>query len=108
MVSIASSMPSPARTAETPVTLAVPGADLCLDFANTRYWRGSPQPTAQRATPADFLCLGGGARDAGVFSARVAGARGSPPGAPPHRRAGLEGQSAAGDFDVRPSPCVAR
>ena len=48
-------MPSPARTAETPVTLAVPGADLCLDFANTRYWRGSPEPTEQLATPADFL-----------------------------------------------------
>jgi len=47
-------MPSPARTAETPVTLAVPGADLCLDFANTRYWRGSPEPTEQLATPADF------------------------------------------------------
>jgi predicted RNA-binding Zn ribbon-like protein len=28
--------------------------DLCIDFANTRFWRGSPSPTERLATPADL------------------------------------------------------
>ncbi len=28
--------------------------DLCLDFANTRYWRGQTQPTETLNAPADF------------------------------------------------------
>jgi predicted RNA-binding Zn ribbon-like protein len=29
------------RTGKTPSTIVVPRRDLCIDFANTRYWRGS-------------------------------------------------------------------
>ena len=29
--------------------------DLCLDFANTRYWRGSAEPTEELNGPADLL-----------------------------------------------------
>jgi predicted RNA-binding Zn ribbon-like protein len=29
-------------------------ADLCLDFANTRYWRGQSAPTETLSTPADL------------------------------------------------------
>jgi len=28
--------------------------DLCLDFANTRYWRGQDTPTETLNTPADL------------------------------------------------------
>jgi predicted RNA-binding Zn ribbon-like protein len=28
--------------------------DLCLDFANTRYWRGQTQPTETLNAPADL------------------------------------------------------
>jgi predicted RNA-binding Zn ribbon-like protein len=28
--------------------------DLCLEFANTRYWRGQPNPTETLNTPADL------------------------------------------------------
>lgn len=35
--------------------LAAPPLDLCLGFANTRYWRGSPAPTEELAAPADLL-----------------------------------------------------
>ena len=29
-------------------------ADLCLDFVNTRYWRGQAEPTETLNTPEDF------------------------------------------------------
>jgi predicted RNA-binding Zn ribbon-like protein len=32
-----------------------PAEGLCLDFANTRYWRGSPEPTEDLQSPADLL-----------------------------------------------------
>ncbi len=32
-----------------------PDADLCLSFANTRYWRGGPAPTEDLRTPDDLL-----------------------------------------------------
>jgi predicted RNA-binding Zn ribbon-like protein len=28
--------------------------DLCVDFANTRFWRGTPSPTERLATPEDL------------------------------------------------------
>lgn len=43
------SRPSP------PLVLDVPAADLCLTFANTRYWRGSPSPSEELNAPADLL-----------------------------------------------------
>ena len=30
-------------------------ADLCLNFANTRYWRGSETPTEELSAPDDLL-----------------------------------------------------
>ncbi len=38
-------MPNPDKHAGHPVALAPPAEDLCLAFANTRYWRGRPEPT---------------------------------------------------------------
>jgi predicted RNA-binding Zn ribbon-like protein len=35
--------------------IAAPPGELCLDFANTRYWRGSMQPTEQLGSVADLL-----------------------------------------------------
>jgi predicted RNA-binding Zn ribbon-like protein len=35
--------------------IAAPGEELCLDFANTRYWRGSMQPTEELGSTADLL-----------------------------------------------------
>jgi len=35
-----------------PITLRTapaPAPSLCLDFVNTRYWRGTPQPSEQLA-----------------------------------------------------------
>ncbi|MCW5745651.1 MAG: ABATE domain-containing protein [Alphaproteobacteria bacterium] len=37
-----------------PVLLPVRG-DLCLDYANTRYWRGTEPPTEALGTPAELL-----------------------------------------------------
>ena len=38
-----------------PAVLDVPAADLCLAFANTRYWRGSAAPTEDLKAPSDLL-----------------------------------------------------
>lgn len=35
--------------------LAAPADSLCLDFANTRYWRGTDAPTEELPTPAALL-----------------------------------------------------
>jgi predicted RNA-binding Zn ribbon-like protein len=35
--------------------IPAPDADLCLNFANTRCWRGSPTPTEDLRTPDDLL-----------------------------------------------------
>src|SRR5579863_8824434 len=35
--------------------IPAPDADLCLSFANTRYFRGSGTPTEQLNTPDDLL-----------------------------------------------------
>jgi predicted RNA-binding Zn ribbon-like protein len=37
--------------------------DLCVDFANTRFWRGSPSPTERLVTPED---LGAWCREVGL------------------------------------------
>lgn len=37
------------------VRIAAPPDDLCLRFANTRYWRGSAEPTEDLRQPADLL-----------------------------------------------------
>jgi predicted RNA-binding Zn ribbon-like protein len=37
------------------VTIPAPDAELCLSFANTRYWRGSVAPTDELLAPADLL-----------------------------------------------------
>jgi len=39
------SMPSPASAFLTYKLVPAPAEDTCLGFINTRYWRGSPQPT---------------------------------------------------------------
>lgn len=48
-------------------------ADLCLDFVNTRYWRGQAEPTETLNTPEDFA----------GWMANLGGPR---PGRPPVRR----------------------
>lgn len=35
--------------------IPAPEADVCLAFANTRYWRGTPEPTEELRTPDDLL-----------------------------------------------------
>jgi len=62
-------MRTPAEILGTPVSIAVPGSDLCLDFANTRYWRGSPTPTEQLARPSDLLAWCGSAGGLPAFVA---------------------------------------
>lgn len=36
------------------VLVPAPAEDLCLSFANTRFWRGSEQPTEQLSGPGDL------------------------------------------------------
>ncbi len=38
-----------------PATIRLPADDLCLAFANTRYWRGRAAPTEEWGGPADLL-----------------------------------------------------
>jgi predicted RNA-binding Zn ribbon-like protein len=40
--------------AETP-WIAAPGEELCLDFANTRYWRGTAEPREELSAFADLV-----------------------------------------------------
>ncbi len=35
--------------------IPAPDDDLCLAFANTRYWRGTPEPTEELGEPGDLL-----------------------------------------------------
>ena len=53
------STPSPLPAAET---ISAPAADLCLDFANTRMWRGTdaPQETLHRLADVLAWCAGRG------------------------------------------------
>src|SRR5690242_10436725 len=46
-----------------------PPDGLCLAFANTKFWRGSPVPTEELHGPADLLrwCEGSGTLDAGAL-----------------------------------------
>lgn len=46
-------MAKPAASATALLGAAPPA--LCLDFANTRYWRGTPKPTETLHAPADLL-----------------------------------------------------
>src|SRR6185503_16890757 len=48
-------MAAPAPRPSDGAWLAAPGETLCLDFANTRFWRGSPQPTETLAGWPDLL-----------------------------------------------------
>lgn len=45
----------PVRYAVAMELIPAPADDLCLAFANTRYWRGSAEPTEELRTPADLL-----------------------------------------------------
>jgi predicted RNA-binding Zn ribbon-like protein len=60
----------PASTA-APAQAPGPAEGLCLDFANTRYWRGSPTPTETLNRPADLLgwCEAAGLVDAATIAA---------------------------------------
>ena len=51
----------------TAALISATRADLCLDFANTLYWRGSDPPTEGLKAPADLLawCAAQGTLDAG-------------------------------------------
>lgn len=59
-------MAKSSASAVQPVAAAPPG--LCLDFANTRYWRGTPKPAETIAAPQNLLdwlkSSGGGDRRA--------------------------------------------
>jgi predicted RNA-binding Zn ribbon-like protein len=62
----------PVSTAAPPPALAPgPAEGLCLDFANTRYWRGTPAPTETLHRPADLLgwCEAAGLVDAATIAA---------------------------------------
>jgi predicted RNA-binding Zn ribbon-like protein len=60
--------PPPAATA---ALLPGPSDALCLDFANTRYWRGSPEPTEELRAPEDLLrwCASAGTADPAAIAA---------------------------------------
>src|SRR5689334_6878665 len=60
-----------------PSTALAPGPSegLCLDFANTRYWRGSPAPTEELDSPADLLAWFQHARVLDAASLRQLGQR---------------------------------
>lgn len=53
-------MPNLATPPPGPPPIAITGPDLCVAFANTRYWRGSPVPTEEIGAPADLLVWCGG------------------------------------------------
>jgi predicted RNA-binding Zn ribbon-like protein len=48
-------MTSSRQSTGAPALIAAPGDGLCLDFANTRYWRGSPAPTEELTAPKPLL-----------------------------------------------------
>jgi len=50
-------------------------ADLCLEFADTRYWRGTPQPTETLNAPADLLAWCGKERALDPASVRMVAAQ---------------------------------
>src|SRR5919202_4813838 len=54
--------PQPPDAAPEPALLPSPPDALCLDFANTRYWRGSPEPTEELRGAENLLrwCEGAG------------------------------------------------
>src|SRR5918999_1192988 len=78
-------MPAPRPEEALPSLLPGPADALCLDFANTRYWRGSPSPTEDLAGPDGLLAWcesAGGAGDAAALArARWAAARAAEAGA---------------------------
>jgi predicted RNA-binding Zn ribbon-like protein len=56
-------MTSSRQSTGAPALIAAPGDGLCLDFANTRYWRGNPVPTEELTGPKpllDWLAAKGG------------------------------------------------
>jgi predicted RNA-binding Zn ribbon-like protein len=64
-------MPAPRPEEALPSLLPGPADALCLDFANTRYWRGSPSPTEDLAGPDGLLAWcesAGGTGDAAALA----------------------------------------
>ena len=45
----------PVRYSAAMEIIPAPADDLCLAFANTRYWRGTTEPTEELRAPADLL-----------------------------------------------------
>ncbi|MGD9615183.1 MAG: CGNR zinc finger domain-containing protein [Alphaproteobacteria bacterium] len=43
------------KTANTPLWIVAPSEDLCVNFANTLWWRGSPAPTEKLSGFRDLL-----------------------------------------------------
>lgn len=62
---------SQVRESATEALISTARADLCLDFANSRYWRGTAEPTETLATFADVFSWLDSARalDAGTVAA---------------------------------------
>ena len=54
-VSTTGAMNSPVPSPSSGPTLPTPRDDLCLDFANTRYWRGSDPATETLHDPVGLL-----------------------------------------------------
>lgn len=63
-------MPTRPRTDPPSRLVRAPAPALCLDFANTRYWRGTPAPTE---TLPDYPALARWLVEAGVVDADTAG-----------------------------------
>jgi predicted RNA-binding Zn ribbon-like protein len=47
-------MSSSTGSLAAPALVPAPRDDLCLDFANSRFWRGTPEPTETLGTPAEL------------------------------------------------------
>ncbi|MCC6469216.1 MAG: CGNR zinc finger domain-containing protein [Alphaproteobacteria bacterium] len=64
-----------------PALLRAERADLCLEFADTRFWRGTPAPTETLKVPADLLawCGANAALDAASLRAVEAQWKDAPP-----------------------------
>jgi predicted RNA-binding Zn ribbon-like protein len=62
------------RSAPLVGVLAATAEDLCLSFANTRYWRGTEAPTEELRAPEDLLrwCGGTAGVDVATAAARFA------------------------------------
>jgi predicted RNA-binding Zn ribbon-like protein len=77
--------------AETP-WIAAPGEELCLDYANTRYWRGTASPTEELSGFADLVawCAAKTGLPAGQAAALAAWASAEPAAASALRTEAIE------------------